>query len=328
MKARGEDWEPQQVRAAGLTRGKVPWKPGAVPTGPTPVFSSASAADTLRAACARVGLASADATLLRFGSNAIFRLADQPVVVRIARDADLLPRVERELQAARWLAGLGYPAVRVAEEVEQPLVVDGRPVTFWVAIDGSESAPSVEDLADLLRRLHALPESGFPLPRFEPFTKMRRRLAATGKIPEAQRRFLRERCAQLQAAFRSLRLALPSGLIHGDAHRDNLLCRDGEPVLLDFEEVAIGPREWDLVPTAIGFQRFGLPAEDYRRFVARYGFDVVTWDGFSVLRSIREMTMTTWLMQNVDESPEIAEEFEIRVRSLREGDARRGWRVF
>lgn len=32
------------------------------------------------------------------------------------------------------------------------------------------------------------------------------------------------------------RLRCPRGVIHGDAHRGNLLCQDGEAVLLDFEE--------------------------------------------------------------------------------------------
>jgi len=47
-----------------------------------------------------------------------------------------------------------------------------------------------------------------------------------------------------------------------------------------------------------------------------------------VLREIRELTMTTWLMQNVGESAAVAAEFALRVASLRERDTRRVWNAF
>ncbi len=45
-------------------------------------------------------------------------------------------------------------------------------------------------------------------------------------------------------------------------------------MLLDFEAAAIGPREWDLLPTAIATERYGLEEEQYRQFADAYGFDV------------------------------------------------------
>jgi hypothetical protein len=99
-------------------------------------------------------------------------------------------------------------------------------------------------------------------------------------------------------------------------------------VLLDFEAVAVGPREWDLMPTAVARERFRLSEEHYREFADAYGFDVRTWAGYPVLREIRELTMTTWLMQNVGESAAAAAEFALRVASLRERDTRRVWTAF
>ena len=126
-----------------------------------------------------------------------------------------------------------------------------------------------------------------------------------------------ERCADLNEQFQSLEFALPPGPIHGDAHTSNLLTDHGQVVLLDFEAVAAGPREWDLVPTAVACERFRLSEEHYREFADTYGFDVRTWAGYPVLREIRELTMTTWLMQNVGESAAVAAEFALRVASLR-----------
>src|SRR5215831_6014448 len=94
----------------------------------------------LREACAARGLSADGARLLRLGSNAVYRLA-APVVARIARpDAD--PEATRRTVAvARWLASVGYPAVR-AIDVDQPVIIDGHAATFWEAVsdDGSEYA--------------------------------------------------------------------------------------------------------------------------------------------------------------------------------------------
>ena len=94
-------------------------------------FSSTAILPTLEEACAQAGLSSDGAELLRLGENAIYQLATDPVVVRIARSADRLPRVRRELCVARWLATSNVPAVRVCDDIEQPIVVHEHPVTFW-----------------------------------------------------------------------------------------------------------------------------------------------------------------------------------------------------
>jgi aminoglycoside phosphotransferase (APT) family kinase protein len=144
---------------------------------------------------------------------------------------------------------------------------------------------------------------------------------AVADIPEDDREFLCQRLASLRADHEVMRFELPPGPVHGDAHTGNLLRQaDGAVLLLDFERFATGPREWDLVEPALEHYRLGWePAEGYRAFVDAYGFDVATWDGFDILCSIRELTMTTWLMQNVDHSADIAREFRTRVDSLRDG---------
>ena len=99
-------------------------------------------------------------------------------------------------------------------------------------------------------------------------------------------------------------------------------------MLTDFESAAIGPREWDLLPTAVAVERYGLAEEQYRAFVNAYGFDVRSWEGYPVLREIRQINMTTWIMQNAGQSPQIAAEFKLRVSSLRERNFERSWHVF
>jgi aminoglycoside phosphotransferase (APT) family kinase protein len=291
-------------------------------------FTSPAVLPVLSQACERAGLSSDGAELLRLGENAIYRLATSPVVVRIARSADRLVRVERELCVARWLADAGVPAVRVHEEIEQPLLVCGHPVSFWHAVTGGGPQPAYTDLARLLARFHALQHCPCKLVGFEPLRTSKSRLATSAGTDPCDRDFLCGRCADLTYQFHKLEFALPPGPIHGDAHTWNLLTDGGQVVLLGFGASAVGPREWDLLPTVIAVERYGLGEDQYQSFAKTYGFDVRGWPGYPVLREIREMTMTTRIMQNVGQSPAVAAEFALRVSSLRERDFKRAWNFF
>src|SRR5450755_498751 len=96
----------------------------------TDPFTSAEALATLEEACLAVGLRHEGAELLRLGENAIFRLAHDPVVVRIARNLDVLADAEKEVAVARWLQDANLPATEPADYT-QPIIARGRPVTFW-----------------------------------------------------------------------------------------------------------------------------------------------------------------------------------------------------
>jgi aminoglycoside phosphotransferase (APT) family kinase protein len=291
-------------------------------------FSSSSVEPVLQAACERAGIPSDGAELVRLGENAIFLLREPELIVRIARSADRLRRVQKELCIARWLTRAGVPSVRPDEAAEQPQVIHGHPVSFWYAVDGVGPAPGQRDLAVLLRRFHGAEDCPCDLPEFDPLGPVQGRLNNARGVSDGDLAFLAERCLRLRASLGRLDYALPPGPIHGDAHTANLLADRGQVVLLDFESSAIGPREWDLMPTAIAVDRFGLADGAYQAFAQSYGFDVRAWPGYRVLREVRELTMTTWLMQNVSENDRTAREFDVRVACLREGDFSRGWNFF
>ncbi len=118
--------------------------------GPAAEFSSSAILPTLRAACDQAGLSSVGAELLRLGQNAIYQLAAAPIVVRIARTADRLPRVENELCIAQWLDAAGVLAVRVLGEIDQPLLVDGHPISFWHTVTGRAASPARPPLPRIL----------------------------------------------------------------------------------------------------------------------------------------------------------------------------------
>jgi thiamine kinase-like enzyme len=96
------------------------------------------------------------------------------------------------------------------------------------------------------------------------------------------------------------------------------LC-DSQSILIDFERFGWGQPEWDLALTATEYQTAGwwTPAE-YGQFAEAYGYDVTSWSsGFDVLRAANEVMLTTWLMQNVNESAEVATEYKTRMRTIR-----------
>ncbi|GDY56648.1 hypothetical protein SVIO_072710 [Streptomyces violaceusniger] len=276
----------------------------------------------------RAGLVGAE--LVRLGSHAVYRLG-APVIVRIARDPDSLEEMERAVRVARWLESEDFPATRVLAEVPQPSVVGGRVVTFWESAQEREEYATVEELADLLRRLHWLEEpESLGLPYFDPVAKLWKGLESLDAVAEDDRKFLEERAGKLAKEYDRLDFVLPFGLIHGDANIGNVLRhRDGHAIMIDLDDFTLAPREWDLVLTAIFYDRFGWHTRsEYEAFVYRYGFDLMNWPGYSVLADLRELMMVVWLGQQVSASTKSAEEFARRINSLRAGNDRRDWKPF
>jgi thiamine kinase-like enzyme len=286
--------------------------------------------EALRQACAIAGIDAEGARLLRLGSNAVYRLKD-PIVARVSRPGADIDHVSRTVAVARWLESVGYPAVR-AIGVDQPIAADGYIITFWQALseDGDQYA-STPEIAEILARLHQLiaPET-LHLPPLAPFASAAQRIDANTWLTGGDRSFLTATLATLQDAYDNLEFVLPQGVIHGDAGVGNVL-RDthGTPVLIDLDGFAIGPREWDLALTAIYYDSFGWHTRDeYEEFARVYGFDIMQWPGYPVMRSVREFLMVTWVIQKAAESDQAAAEARKRISALRTGASRRDWQPY
>jgi hypothetical protein len=66
----------------------------------------------------------------------------------------------------------------------------------------------------------------------------------------------------------------------------------------------------------------------YKAFTDAYGYDVAQWSGFRTLRAIRELGMTTWLMQLAEHDASRREEFRRRMDDLRHDRYPGRWRPF
>ncbi|KKD07120.1 phosphotransferase enzyme family protein [Streptomyces sp. WM6386] len=292
-------------------------------------FDADAAEAILRKACEVGGVDPDGIEMLRFGDHAVFRIDGGRIVSRVGRSPDRLPSVQREVAVAEWLAAAEYPAARLVTEAEQPVVIEGHPVTFWEGLADGETYASTGEMGELLRRLHELESPTFSLPPLRPFDKVMQRLNRA-TIPDRTRAFLLAMADDLAGEYGRLRFALPAGHLHGDYNVGNVLHDGvGHPKVIDLDGFVTGPREWDLMQTAMYYDSFGWHTEaEYADFISGYGFDVRKWSGYSVLRSVRELLMVTWLSQNAGTDPRAAEEVEKRVESLRSGGSRRDWAPF
>ena len=298
--------------------------------GDVATFGRESSFAVLQAACERTGLDPEGAELLRLGENAIYRLHSTPIVVRIARNMDQWADATKEVAVSQWLAEMDVQVVRACDR-EQPIDVQAHPVTFWGFIEGRRGRPGdVRQLGALLRRIHELPvPTALSLPGMDPLRRVAPRIERA-PISDSDRAFLVGLLDELSAELPRLRFPLGQSVVHGDAHVQNLMVseRDGT-TLIDLENVAVGQPEWDLTVTATEFVTAGFwTDEQYKEFVDSYGFDVTEWSGFEVLRRTQEIKMTTWLMQNVNESGSIRDEYELRMRAIRSNADGQAWQPF
>lgn len=298
----------------------------------TPVQRSFTEESARRAAIRAASLVSSTVQsieLIRIGSNAVFRLPGA-VIARVAPTPNLFSNASKQVAVARWLTDIGF-AVAPAIDTEQPIEVDGLVVTLWKSVCAGEVYAPIADVARLIRDLHRLtPPTNLVLPPICPFGGESEPLPEYAGLDPVDADFLRDRYAWARATFDQLPYALERGLIHGDANVGNvLLGDDGQAVLIDLDSVSIGPREYDLIQTAIFAERFGWHTEEeYATFVEVYGWDIMQWEGYEDLAAMREISMTSWLAKKAAGNPAAAKEATKRVHAIRTGGSRRDWGAY
>ncbi|GIG85138.1 phosphotransferase enzyme family protein [Plantactinospora endophytica] len=288
-----------------------------------------NARSALAEACLAVGLDPAGAELVRLGENAVFRLRREPVIARVAR-SPARRRAEREIAISRWLDAEGIPVIRTLE-LPQPILAQGRVVVFWKSAADTTAYGNTAELGEILHRLHSLSlPAELSMPPLDPVAGVRQRITTLTSLSENQQSFLDARCAELLSNYGALATELPTGVIHGDANVGNLVRgRDGHPVLADLDGFAYGPREWDLVLTALYHERYGWHTrKEYQQFADAYGYDVLQADCYRTLADLRELLMVAWLAQNASHDPKAMQELNKRLTTLRTGIGHRDWQPF
>jgi aminoglycoside phosphotransferase (APT) family kinase protein len=271
-----------------------------------------------------------DARLLRLHSNASFALPSAGLVVRIATNPGALDRVAASIAVTRWLADQGFPCIVPADIEDQPLVIAGHVVSVWRYVLTTDApAPTGADIGRLLRDLHAYDNPPHPLRRLrDPFTSVASAVEeAPESMPETSRSWLSDRITWLRGQWSAMNFPLHAGLIHGDAHISNLMrAASGEIIFGDWDHVATGPREWDLIQIHYMHRRFGRADEDdIEAFTAAYGWDVRGWPGLDTLVGIREITGLSPYIRTARTKPFSCQQLAYRLRTLQAGDTSARW---
>ncbi|MWA02760.1 phosphotransferase [Actinomadura sp. LD22] len=269
-----------------------------------------------------------DARLVREHSNTAVALPTARLLVRIAGNPDALDRIKKSVEVTRWLAAEGFRCTEPADM--EPFSVKGHVVSVWRLLETASEPPGTgRELGRLLRDLHDRPNPPMELPRLiDPLASI---ASAVDGHPNAMtdqdRSWLLTRIDELRAAWAGLVTTLEPGLIHGDAHSNNLIrVRGGDVVLGDWDHVAHGPREWDLIQPHYMRRRFDRHSSaELREFTDAYAWDVSGWAGFETLIQVREITGLSPYVRKAADQGWARREVAHRLLTLRRGDPRAPW---
>jgi aminoglycoside phosphotransferase (APT) family kinase protein len=270
-------------------------------------------------------LDSSSLSALHHHATAVYVLTSLDVVVRVSRGEDRR-HARSAIATASWLAEQDVP-VTAPVRLDQPVEVEDVAVTFWryYPQEPDRPRPGAGALGSILRQLHELPAPPLELPRYQPLTRLGAVLAGPTRLAEADHVWLDQRRQELLAQYSQLNSTLGEGFIHGDAYPGNTLWARDRVILGDWDEVATGPRELDLINTHQG-ARMGRSQAERDAFTAAYGWDVTTWDGYPTLRAMRDLhTLAAFIERGAAGDQAAADEVEHRIRTLRIGDTDARW---
>lgn len=278
------------------------------------------------------GLSEPSARLIRFYQNAVFHLPENGLALRVYGPEDSRSRAQRMVAFATFLADRNFSSVRLSPLfTDQPLEILGTPVSVWTWIDeDGDGTKQPHAFGALLRAFHRVTEdAAFPAPRFDPIAKIGNRL---DRLTREQRMSAAHIAILATALRRASGLAadldavtMGTGLLHGDALLGNTVLCNGRLVLLDFDSVGYGAREWDLAPTYVTATRFRQQEAAWRDFLAGYGAEAASRRGIEAAAIVKQLSMTVALCVQRGLSPAIDAEIDLRVRCWADWDFQTPW---
>ena len=188
------------------------------------------------------------------GANGTVYRIDKDTVVKVYRNADCLPDVQRERELARKAFVLGIPTaipydvVRVGESYGSVFeLLNSRSFSKLIAADPSGMDTYVDLYVDLMKKMHTT--------HVKP-----------GDMPEMKGvaldwvRFLRDYLPAEQAEkLVALVEEVPERdtMLHGDYHTNNIVMQNNEVLIIDMDTLCVGHPIFELASMYLGFVAFG-----------------------------------------------------------------------
>ena len=188
------------------------------------------------------------------GANGTVYRIDKDTVVKVYRDADCLPDVQRERGLARKAFVLGIPTaipydvVRVGESYGSVFeLLNSRSFSKLIAADPAGMDKYVDLYVDLMKKMHSTHVKPGDMPRMK-------------EIALNWVTFLREYLPADQAEkLVALVEAVPERdtMLHGDYHTNNIVMQNDEVLIIDMDTLCVGHPIFELASMYLGFVAFG-----------------------------------------------------------------------
>lgn len=188
------------------------------------------------------------------GANGTVYRIDKDTVVKVYRDADCLPDVQRERELARKAFVLGIPTaipydvVRVGESYGSVFeLLNSRSFSKLIAADPAGMDKYVDLYVDLMKKMHSTHVKPGDMPRMK-------------EIALNWVTFLREYLPADQAEkLVALVEAVPERdtMLHGDYHTNNIVMQNDEVLIIDMDTLCVGHPIFELASMYLGFVAFG-----------------------------------------------------------------------
>ncbi|MDP3894774.1 phosphotransferase [Nocardioides sp.] len=223
---------------------------GGIPGSSDGTATAPTTADAVSAsvACARaLGLPADNPEVIAEGYSVRVRLRPAAVVTRVvtvgrALRPEPLPWLQREVAVAQFLASSGLPVVAPWED-PGPHIAEGLEVSLWQWAEHDSGTVTAADFGAMLGQLHtALVHYPGDLPTL---------VGPLTDIATAQKVSSDPTLHRAAAELLPLALSWPRRPLHGDAHTGNVLMTPTGPHWTDFEDVCVGPVEWDMASMTI-----------------------------------------------------------------------------
>lgn len=265
-------------------------------------------AGALRSAGVRTG----NLRLLNTGRTLV--VADAEKVIRIT-DADH-EQTEREIRTTLLLVAAGAPVLAPLEPGVTETILGA--VTTWPLAEKTDRPE--QDLGTTLRELHQV-NVVLAYGQTTNRTKVRRMAMELEKYGVD---------AETTEALRALVTTLPEEctwrgdtgqvVLHGDAHRGNIMRRGGRPVLIDSGGAQVGPWQLDLVPTWAAARRSRDGWGNWQQLKDNYDPGKLAgglWDWSHLQEAVleRELMTTLFLARMWRRAPWVREEIGTRLES-------------